>query len=210
MEMRQVHISNLYDMIKIIKAQRHDFINHLQVIYGLATLNNTDQLKEYITDLYQDIQLIGDILQIAVPQLSALFWVQSGWATAHNISLQFKIESDLARLGVPALDLVAVAGNLLKNALEAVDSMEPVNRKVKVKIFETPNYYVIQIQNPGWISPEIKNNIFKLGFSTKPSQTERGIGLASVKYLVENYQGKVILNTHQDRGTRFTVCYPKH
>ncbi|NLW92268.1 MAG: GHKL domain-containing protein [Syntrophomonadaceae bacterium] len=210
MEMQQVHISNLQDMMKIIKAQRHDFINHLQTIYGLATLDDIDNLKEYIGELYHDIRLTGDILQIAVPQLSALLLVQSGWASAHNISLRFKIESDLAKLQVPALDLVSVVSNLMKNAIEAVDSMEPAHRIIELRILETPHYYAIQTQNSGCIAPDIKNNIFDLGYSTKSNDSERGIGLASVKYLVEKYEGKVMVNSCQDSGTKFTVCYPKH
>jgi len=209
MELQQYHISNLQEMMQIIKAQRHDFVNHLQVIYGLTQLGQIDQLDTYISEFYQDVQVTGEILQIAVPQLSALLLVQSGWATAHNTSLQIKVESDLAALTVPALDLVAVVGNLMRNAMEAVDGMESVYRKVELRIFENPSYYVIQTQNPGWIPPDKRSNIFDLGFSTKSVESERGIGLASVKYLVEKYQGQVIVSSHQLRGTRFTVCYPK-
>lgn len=67
LEIQQFHIANLQEMIQIIKAQRHDFVNHLQVIYGLVSLGNTVQVKTYIKTLYKDVQVTSNILQLAFP-----------------------------------------------------------------------------------------------------------------------------------------------
>ncbi|MEN6463255.1 MAG: Spo0B domain-containing protein [Syntrophomonas sp.] len=207
LDSQQAYISNLQEMMQIIKAQRHDFINHLQVIYGLISLGQTDQVKEYMGRLYKDVQITGDIIHLAIPELSALLLVQISAATARNISFEIITESNLSSLTVPSLELVAVVGNLLNNAMEAVSDLEPERRTVKLKIFEKSGYFIIQTQNPGWIPLEIRDKVFEPGFSTK-SETKRGIGLASVKYQVEKYQGLVLLSSHQQRGTRFTICYP--
>jgi two-component system sensor histidine kinase AgrC len=68
-ELQQFHITNLLEMTQIIKAQRHDFVNHLQVIYGLANLGHTDQTRDYIQTLYKDVQVTNNILQSAFPEL---------------------------------------------------------------------------------------------------------------------------------------------
>lgn len=207
LDSQQAYISNLQEMMQIIKAQRHDFINHLQVIYGLISLGQTDHVKEYMGQLYKDVQVTGDIIHLAIPELSALLLVQISAATARNISFEIITESNLSSLTVPSLELVAVVGNLLNNAMEAVSDLEPERRTVKLKIFEKSGYFIIQTQNPGWIPLEIRDKVFEPGFSTK-SETKRGIGLASVKYQVEKYRGLVLLSSHQQRGTRFTICYP--
>jgi Signal transduction histidine kinase regulating citrate/malate metabolism len=208
-EMQQVNISNLADMLQIIKAQRHDFINHLQVIYGLLKLGEIKQIEDYINTLHHDIQVTGDILRLAIPELSAFLLVQSGQAAQNDISLEIEQETDLSALGIPSPELIAVVGNLLKNAMEAVMDLEPDKRRVKIKIFERSKYYVIQTQNHGWIPRELKNRIFESGFTTKTGMVERGIGLASVKYEVEKHRGMVMVCSHPLNGTRFTVCFPR-
>ncbi len=208
-EMQNNNISNLNNMMQIIKAQRHDFINHIQVIYGLLKLGENQQIESYISGLYKDIQLTSDILQLAIPELSAFLLVQTGIATASDISLEIEQETDLAALTVPSPELIAVVGNLLKNAMEAVEDLAPEKRKVKLKIFERSKYYIIQTQNYGLIPHEFKNRIFESGFSTKSGPSERGVGLASVKYQVEKCRGIILLSSHPEYGTRFTVCYPK-
>jgi hypothetical protein len=207
MELQQFHISNLQEMTQIIKAQRHDFINHLQVIYGLARQGYTDQIKPYMNTLYKDVQVASDVLQLAVPELSALLLVKAGVAAGRNISLEIDQQSDLAALNVPSMEIATVVGNLLNNAMEAVENLNPDLRTVKLKIYEKPEFYIIQTQNPGYMPPEIKNKLFELGFSTKPG--DRGIGLASVKYQVEKHNGMVLVSSHPENGTRFTVCYPR-
>lgn len=206
-ELQQFHISNLQEMMQIIKAQRHDFVNHLQVIYGFVCLGQKDQTETYINTLYHDVKATGDLLEFSIPELSALLLVKSGMATARNISLEVVKETNLSALTVPPLELVTVVGNLLNNALEAVEMLEPDARKVKLKIYEKSRYYVIQTQNPGWISPDHRKRLFELGYSSKTG--DRGIGLASVKYQVEKQKGLVLVSSHQQSGTRFTVCYPR-
>ena len=194
-------------MTQIIKAQRHDFVNHLQVIYGLVSQGYADQAKQYINTLYKDVQVTSNVLQLAFPELSALLLVKTGVATARNISLEINQKSDLAAINVPPMELVTVVGNLLNNAMEAVESLNPALRIVKLKIYEKSGLYIIQTQNPGYMPPDIKNKLFELGFSTKTG--DRGIGLSSIKYQVEKHNGMVLVSSHPEKGTRFTICYPR-
>lgn len=209
MQAQQLHIDNLQEMMQVIKAQRHDFVNHIQVVYGLLTLHQVEQAQEYISRLYHDVQVSGDILQLGVPELSALLLVKMGAATGKEISLNIQVETSLTGIGVSSQDLVAVVGNLVNNALEAVEQREPEERVVNLRFFAKSGYIIVQIHNQGWIHAGIRERLFETGFSTKSAGGDRGIGLASVKYLVEKYQGRVLLSSHPQRGTRFTVCYPQ-
>ena len=46
-----------------LRRQRHDFINHLQVIYALAQLGKTQRVLDYIDELAKDPGLISDALE---------------------------------------------------------------------------------------------------------------------------------------------------
>ena len=143
-ELQQFHIDNLQEMMQIIKAQRHDFVNHLQVIYGMVALGHVEHVKIYINTLYKDVQVTSSVLQLAFPELSALLLVKTGVATTRNISLEIKQKSDLSSLMVPSMELVTVVGNLLNNAMEAVDNLDPKLKTVKLKIYEKSGLYIIQ------------------------------------------------------------------
>lgn len=208
MEVQQQHISDLHEMTSIIKAQRHDFVNHLQVVFGFLSLGEVEEAREYIQEVYQDVRVSGDILRLAIPELSALLLVKMGLAAGRNISLTIRGESNLSNLRVPSRDLVAVVGNLINNALEAVENLPAAERAVELRIFEKAGFYIIQTHNSGCIPPEQREQVFEAGFSTKGDKSERGMGLASVKHLVEKSRGMVLLSSHPRRGTRFTICYP--
>lgn len=209
MERQQLYIAHLQEMMQVIKAQRHDFINHLQVVYGLLQIGENNQALEYITDLYQDIQVSGEILRLAIPELIALLMVKMGVATARGISLSIAVESDLKELAVKPLDIAAIVGNLINNALEAVEGLDAEQKKVNIKVTENEHYFILQTCNPGYIAPEIRKLIFTSGFSTKQGSSERGLGLNSVENTVKKYGGKIVLDSHLEEEIGFTVCFPK-
>lgn len=209
MELQKTFIGHLQEMMQLIKAQRHDFINHMQVVFGLLQIGENDQAQEYIGELYHDVQVSGEILRLDIPELTALLMVKMGVATAQGISLNMSIESNLKGLAVRPLDIATIVGNLLNNALEAVEDLNPSLKTVSLRINENTDYFVIQTRNPGFIPAEIRSRIFKAGFTTKKGSMERGVGLASVKHLVEKNHGKILLSSHLENGTHFTVCFPK-
>ncbi|MGI5880552.1 MAG: sensor histidine kinase [Syntrophomonadaceae bacterium] len=209
MEAQKLHIENLQEMIQVIKGQRHDFINHIQVIYGFLSMQEGDKAREYLKQLYRDVQISGDVLQLGIPALSAMLLVKMGVAEGKNISLNIEIETSMADLKIPSQDIVAVAGNLINNALEAVEDMEPENRIVKLRVYTESGFHIIQVHNSGYIPEDIRNRLFESGFSTKVNEGDRGIGLASVKYLVEKYHGQVLVDSSPDGGTCFAVRYPQ-
>ncbi len=46
------------EMLQLLKVQRHDFVNHLQVIYTMIQLGKNDQALIYITDLSRNPQAL--------------------------------------------------------------------------------------------------------------------------------------------------------
>jgi len=148
-------------------------------------------------------------LRLAIPELSALLLVKTGVATSRNISFRMEVRSDLSQIKVRPFDLVAIVGNLINNALEAVENLPVAERRVQFQVFENTGYFIMQTRNPGFIHRNLRTMIFTPGFSTKSDSTDRGLGLASIKHLTESYNGFVVVSSHLDKGTCFTVGFPK-
>jgi hypothetical protein len=54
-----------YDEVeKVLKAQRHEFINHIQVIYAMLQMGRVENAMRYIEDLAKDPDLIAGPLSL--------------------------------------------------------------------------------------------------------------------------------------------------
>jgi signal transduction histidine kinase len=98
-----------------------------------------------------------------------------------------------------------IFANLIQNALEAA----PPGARVWVRIAESQSdkEVVIGVGNEGsYISPEIQQSLFQVGFSKKG--TGRGLGLSIVQNLVQRAGGSISVNSGRDSGTEFLVALP--
>tara|TARA_R100000935_G_C2821808_1_gene160174 strand:- start:235 stop:1653 length:1419 start_codon:yes stop_codon:yes gene_type:complete len=102
--------------------------------------------------------------------------------------------------------LIRVVTNLVKNATQAL--MEEENPKILVEVSEDDSMVIIRVSDNGiGISTEDKEKVFEPKFTTKSSGM--GLGLAMVKNIVETYQGEITFVSEKDKGTIFTVKFPK-
>lgn len=189
-----------------MRTQRHDFLNHLQVIHGLLELNQYDEAKSYMEKTYDEVQTISNVLKTSVPAINALLQVKGNNCHEKNITFKILTTSKLNHLSIDVWDLCAILGNLIDNAINAAEQSE--NKKIVVFIKEELHNYVIKVKDSGkGIPPTIIDKIFTMGFSTKHDDGH-GIGLPTSKQTIENAKGSLIFET-STKGTIFTIRLPK-
>jgi signal transduction histidine kinase len=107
------------------------------------------------------------------------------------------------QLATDAKLLHRVLGNLVKNALEAVEPGRTVTLGCEAK----DGRAVLWVHNPGLMPREVQLQIFSRSFSTKAAS--RGLGTYSVKLLTERYlKGEAGFTSDAASGTRFFVDLP--
>lgn len=52
------------ELLRLLRIQRHDFINHIQVVHAMLELKKNDQAMQYLKDLARDDSLISDTLSM--------------------------------------------------------------------------------------------------------------------------------------------------
>jgi PAS domain S-box-containing protein len=99
-----------------------------------------------------------------------------------------------------------VFANVMKNALEAIDTRRGDGRVVVNLLAEEDRAVVEVIDNGAGIAPENREKIFLPFFTTKPSGT--GLGMAIVKKIVDLHGGDVSVESAPGRGTRVRISLP--
>lgn len=87
-------------IIEVFRVQRHDFINHLQVISGLLQLGKLDRVNEYIAKISQDFASEGLITRLDYPELVAVLLIKKMEAVQHGICFQFGTNTDLSEIKI--------------------------------------------------------------------------------------------------------------
>lgn len=97
--------------------------------------------------------------------------------------------------------------NLIKNALQAIDAVKR-DGKIEIIVTKKTTHYLVEIKDNGeGISNDKKDKIFVPNFTTK--NTGMGLGLAMVKNIVENMNGKIYFESTANVGTTFFIEIPK-
>ena len=101
--------------------------------------------------------------------------------------------------------LETVFSNLILNAIQAKDN----EGKVMIQASEIDEYTIIDvIDNGHGITKENLPRIFEPLFTTKQGGT--GLGLASVRTIIENHGGTIECSSIVNKGTVFTIRLPKY
>jgi signal transduction histidine kinase len=98
--------------------------------------------------------------------------------------------------------------NLVKNAIEAMRSVAPDKRRLRLVTGLDGNSGVavyVQDSGPG-IAPDIQERIFEPFFTTKPNGT--GLGLSICRTIAEDHGGQLRLSKTHTRGTSFEFVLP--
>ncbi|WP_421383540.1 sensor histidine kinase [Bacillus salacetis] len=204
--------SEIHSLIQSVRSLRHDFANHIQVLNGLLKLGKHQEALEYSDSMREEAQLLYKIpIQSSNPALSVLFQTKSLAAQSQNIDIQFN-NSDSSFENLRTTDLIKLLSNLIDNAIDAASELPKGERKIEVTCEDVNEEYVFRISNSGPpIPPEAKDKIFIAGFSTKAkshaNKKVRGQGLYIVKQIVEKYNGRISLESENNKTT-FEIRLP--
>lgn len=188
-----------------LRAQRHDFMNHLQVVFGLIELEEYAEAKDYIETVYGDIQKVGRALKTAIPAVNALLAAKLNDCTERGIRTELDMRSAWQGNPVSDWEMCRVLGNLIDNAMEALKGVgDPC---ISIHTGEDLHAFTFTIANNGpRIAPENLLKIFQQGFTTKSAG--HGMGLSIVRDILEDHGGEIRVES-DETSTRFTGIVPK-
>ncbi|QAA30647.1 sensor histidine kinase [Clostridium manihotivorum] len=198
---------NLEQLNRTLREQRHDYLNHIQIIYGLMEIGEYEEAKNYMEPVYKDIIKLSKALKTSEPAVNALLQAKLQMAEQKDITVEIEVKTELKRLPIKAWELCRILGNLVDNSIYALQ-LKGDNRFLFIELTETVSNYKFTVMNNGpKISKEVIPSIFSEGFTTKGNEGN-GMGLFIVKEILNNCGGDINVESNDDR-TAFYFIIPK-
>lgn len=188
-------VDQMNDLNLALRAQRHDFLNHLQVVYSLMEMQEYDEASDYIEHVYGDMQSVSRALRTKCAPVNALLRAKINEGEALNITMETDITAAWEALPLPAWEMCRVLSNLIDNAFDALKNTQ--NPRVKITLKEDLRTFSFAVRNNGPMVPKsISKHIFEAGVSTKGEG--RGMGLSIAKETLKNAGGDLNLISNEN------------
>ena len=201
-------------LVDSMRANNHDFTNKLHVILGLIQMEMYNEASSYIQNITMvQRENISKVMNaVNEPAVAALLIGKIARASELNVSFVLRegCYYSSADMNLPSEMLITVIGNLLDNAFDAMNENGDyqAQKELMFGIYSKPDAVLITVDDTGsGISKEDIAHIFENGYSTKGEG--RGTGLYQVKSMVENFGGKITVETQEGVGSSFSVSFAK-
>ncbi|MGN0777620.1 MAG: sensor histidine kinase [Aristaeellaceae bacterium] len=200
-------IEAMENLNNTLRAQRHDFLNHLQVVYSLMEMQEYDEANAYIEKIYGSITAVSRVMKTANPSINALLQVKLAACEKAGIPVTLNIQSAWKDLPMPGWEMCKVLSNLLDNAIDALQEVEPSQRSLTLTLTEDLRSFRFSVANTGPMIPiKSQESIFQPGITTKA--TGHGMGLYIVRKVLRDRGGDITLVSDATH-TAFSGFIPK-
>lgn len=187
-----------------IRKMYHDLKNNM-LILKKATLNTSSEIYDKILN---DLQKMGDFIHTGNEMLNVILYEKLKTAEANNID--FKIMVDYYNCNIlPDIEICTLFGNLIDNAIEACSRMKKSSERyilLKTKVIE--NKLIIYISNSMDKKPVIGNGHQNF-ITSKTDKKMHGIGLKSVRSVIESHNGSMDISYTMDKFCVSILIYTK-
>ncbi|WP_130735772.1 PAS domain-containing protein [Flavobacterium sp. J27] len=205
----------------------HDLKSPLRSIHSLITWIKEDNDKEFSEQTTQYLAMIESKVEKMDHLIQGILMyskVHSDATIGEKVSIHDVVENCIQIIHIPENIEVVIKNrlpilqvekfrmqqlfqNIISNAVNYIDKPEGI---VEVDCIEKKNSYVFSIKDNGpGIAPENQEKIFKIFQSFTNHEQSTGIGLSIVKRIVDNYNGKIWIESKLNEGTTFFIKLPK-
>lgn len=177
--------------IELINQKSHDLKHQIQALRRL----NKEEFYSYLNEMEESVEIYESIVKTGNDLFDTILTQKSLYCKKRNI--QVTCVADGSQMDfIETVDLYAILGNALDNAIEAVEKFEePEKRQIDVMIHRQKNFLVMNFINP---IPEKLKYDDEFPVTTKKDKKYHGFGLRSIQHFVKKYDG--VLNISEEDG----------
>lgn len=172
----------------------HDLHNHIETIYQCLRQGDLDIAIRYCEELRVPIREISQTIWTGDKTIDYL--ISSKIAMAEKMQIRTKVNIEFPyNTNILNVDLTTILGNLLDNALEAVETASEELRFLNLTIRRINEMLIIKVVNGCGKAPVKQEGKF---LTSKKDKIFHGWGIKSILAAVEHYDG--VMDTDYSNG----------
>lgn len=194
-EQEQYRISK--ENIELINIRCHDLKHQISALRENAT-------EESIREIERAVLIYDSVVKTGNNVLDVILTEKSLYCQQHQIRFTCIVDGGHLNL-IETSDLYSLFGNLVDNAIEALEKLEDVQmRNLSLNVKQVGQYLVIWIENP--YSGQLRF-VDGLPQTTKQDREYHGYGMKSIQMLVNKYKGTLLIDA-ADQLFRIKIVLP--
>lgn len=175
----------------------HDMKNHLAMI---GNMNENHLVQDYISKCMEKTGQIEGIVQSGNIYADTMLYDKWKSAGELDISFQMLVEENVFD-GIEIFDLTVLLGNLLDNAIEALQREVGAEKRMRFKAWTQGNMSLLMVENT--CTADTGSDGMELRTS-KAEKKYHGFGLKNIDETAKKYHGKVKIG-YRDKKFRIIV-----
>ncbi|WP_432624176.1 ATP-binding protein [Bifidobacterium sp.] len=189
------HYELSQDAIDLINVKSHDLRKQIDMLRSSAATMPTGQALDALEESVEDYDMVAHTGNAALDVI-----LTDKIMAAHRIgaSLSYLVDGK-AFLGIDSIDLYSIFGNILDNAIEAVEPLRQPLRVIDLKACKNNEFLIIRCDN--YCDP--RNHVSEGSpiETTKPDKAWHGFGLKSIQMTANKLGGSVTFDVNDDMFT---------
>lgn len=178
------------DLPKLIKSCHEGTERTKSIILDLKNFSRLDEMVINEIDLPKEIETTLNILHNKIK---------------NEIEIIKEYEDDVPKIEGYGGQLNQVFMNIIDNACYAMNN----TGKLYIRLKKVEKNVIIEFEDTGFgIAKEQLEKIFDPFFTTKPVGEGTGLGMSISYKVIENHNGKILVESTVGKGTKFTIVLP--
>ncbi|MBQ8559620.1 MAG: sensor histidine kinase [Tyzzerella sp.] len=198
-DIEELEYQILEERIEDARRARHDVRHHMVVMGEYLDTGDYARLKDYMNHYRKASDSEQPIVFCPHRTVNGLILYFAHQAQEHEIDFQVQL-SIPDKLNIPDIDISVLLGNLLENALDACKEQTQGKRRIIIRGKGDKHSLFFTIDNT--CENTVKQNAKGQFVTTKKDGS--GIGIESVKHIVERYHG---VFTAEKKGEMFCASF---
>lgn len=183
----------LRDFYNQHQQERHDMKHKALCLMKCLEEDGAEAATECLSTWMETLQIKEQKVWTGFSFLD--FFINYKKTTMDQKAIALELEIDVCKIPMKDEDLGVVLGNLFDNALEAAEQCQAGKRWISLKIKNWNSMFLLSLSNSSIRLPKMQGECF---VTTKSDQNVHGLGVESVKRVIEKYDGHIIFHYDQE------------
>jgi len=125
-------------ILELIRTQRHDFINYLQIILGYLQMNKVSEARRYADKVVLELTRFSKIAHLRFPEAALIFMFAQYEANQKSLDIAYNIQTDLGSCALSGQEISWCLEKALGQAITFLSPLEVSDRRLEVHLQEEP------------------------------------------------------------------------